>query len=97
MFMGKRDDMETLKAAASRKGFLTPEEILSVYPKPENNLDEIEQLLGLGIELAEKKQKEDAPHKAEEHQEQHPRNPVELQGPSRAQPVPQRRTDAARR
>jgi RNA polymerase primary sigma factor len=69
MFMGKRDDMETLKAAASRKGFLTPEEILSVYPKPENNLDEIEQLLGLGIELAEKKLKEDAPHKAEEHQE----------------------------
>ncbi len=54
---GKRDDMETLRAAASRKGYLTPEEILSVYPHPEKNLDEIEQLLGLGIELSDKKEK----------------------------------------
>ncbi|MCU0640648.1 MAG: RNA polymerase sigma factor RpoD [Candidatus Margulisbacteria bacterium] len=49
--------METLRAAASRKGYLTPEEILSVYPHPEKNLDEIEQLLGLGIELSDKKEK----------------------------------------
>jgi len=54
---GKRDDLELLRAAASRKGFLTPEEILSVYPRPEKNLDEIEQLLELGIELSDKKEK----------------------------------------
>jgi RNA polymerase primary sigma factor len=66
---GKRNEMELLRATASRKGYLTPEEILSVYPKPENNLDEIEQLLGLGIELGEKKAKEDAPVKVEEHPE----------------------------
>jgi len=64
---GKRDDLELLRAAATRKGFLTPEEILSVYPEPEKNLDEIEQLLGMGIELAEKKGKrEEVPLEAEE-------------------------------
>ena len=67
---GKRDEMELLRATASRKGYLTPEEILSVYPKPENNLDEIEQLLELGIELGGKKGKgDDAPVKVEEHPE----------------------------
>src|SRR3990167_1959675 len=67
---GKRDELEVLRAAASRKGYLTPEEILSVYPKPENNLDEIEQLLGLGIELSAKKGKEESPTKADDlHQE----------------------------
>jgi RNA polymerase primary sigma factor len=69
---GKRDDLETLRASATRKGFLTPEEILSVYPHPEKNLDEIEQLLELGIELSEKKEKRaaEAPAKADEmHQE----------------------------
>ncbi|MFC1511012.1 RNA polymerase sigma factor RpoD [Candidatus Margulisiibacteriota bacterium] len=55
--MGKREDFELLKAAASRKGYLTPEEILAVYPRPEKNLDEIEQLLGLGIEVSKKKEK----------------------------------------
>ncbi|MDD4178917.1 MAG: RNA polymerase sigma factor RpoD [Candidatus Margulisbacteria bacterium] len=63
---GKRDEMEILRAAASRKGYLTPEEILSVYPQPEKNLDEIEQLLGLGIEVSEKKEKTaEAPNKEE--------------------------------
>ena len=52
---GKRNELDTLRATASRKGYLTPEEILSVYPHPEKNLDEIEQLLGLGIELTEKR------------------------------------------
>jgi RNA polymerase primary sigma factor len=59
---GKREDLETLRAAASRKGYLTPEEILSVYPEPEKNLDEIEQLLGLGIEVSEKKEKPEELH-----------------------------------
>ena len=64
---GKRDDLGLLRATAARKGFLTPEEILSVYPEPEKNLDEIEQLLGMGIELAEKKEKrEEVPLEAEE-------------------------------
>ncbi|MFC1637435.1 RNA polymerase sigma factor RpoD [Candidatus Margulisiibacteriota bacterium] len=54
---GKRKDIEFLKSTASRKGYLTPEEILSIYPEPEKNLDEIEHLLGLGIEVSERKQK----------------------------------------
>ncbi|MBN3033806.1 MAG: RNA polymerase sigma factor RpoD [Candidatus Saganbacteria bacterium] len=67
---GKRENMELLRAAASRRGYLTPEEILSVYPKPENNLDEIEQLLELGIELSHKKERGEEPLKADElHQE----------------------------
>jgi len=53
--IAKREDLQFLKAAASRKGYLTPEEILSIYPEPEKKLDEIEQLLGLGIEVSEKK------------------------------------------
>ena len=59
---GKREDLELLRAAASRKGYLTPEEILSVYPEPEKSLDEIEQLLGLGIEVADKKEKTEEVH-----------------------------------
>jgi RNA polymerase primary sigma factor len=57
----KREDLQFLKATASRKGYLTPEEILSIYPEPEKNLDEIEQLLGLGIEVAERKAKKPEP------------------------------------
>ena len=38
---GKRQDIEFLKASARRKGYLTPEEILSIYPEPEKKLDEI--------------------------------------------------------
>lgn len=53
----KRKDFAFLKAAAQRKGYLTPGEILSIYPEPEKNLDEIEQLLGLGIEVSERKEK----------------------------------------
>ena len=55
--MAKRHDIEFLKASARRKGYLTPEEILSIYPEPEKKLGEIEQLLGFGIEVAEKKKK----------------------------------------
>jgi RNA polymerase primary sigma factor len=51
----KRQEFEFLKATAARKGYLTPEEILSIYPEPEKNLGEIEQLLGKGIEISEKK------------------------------------------
>ncbi|MDD5382832.1 MAG: RNA polymerase sigma factor RpoD [Candidatus Margulisbacteria bacterium] len=54
---GKREDFEFLRASATRKGYLTPEEIMSIYPEPEKNLDEIEQLLGLGIEVSERKEK----------------------------------------
>ena len=50
--IGKREELEVLRATASRKGYLTPEEILSVYPEPEKNLDEIEQLLEMGIEVS---------------------------------------------
>ena len=57
----KGKDFEFLKATASRKGYLTPDEILSVYPEPEKNLGEIEQLLGGGIEVSERKIKKREP------------------------------------
>jgi len=57
--MAGKKDIEFLRATASRKGFLTPEEILSIYPEPEKKLDEIESLLGLGIEVSEAKQKKE--------------------------------------
>jgi RNA polymerase primary sigma factor len=65
--IGKRENLEFLRATATRKGYLTPEEILSVYPEPEKNLDEIEQLLVMGIEISEKKErKEEATVEIEE-------------------------------
>ena len=54
---GKKQNIEFLKASAARKGYLTPEEILSIYPEPEKKLHEIEHILGLGIEVSEKKAK----------------------------------------
>ncbi|PIS31240.1 RNA polymerase sigma factor RpoD [Candidatus Saganbacteria bacterium CG08_land_8_20_14_0_20_45_16] len=66
---GKRADFEFLKATASRKGYLTPEEILSIYPEPEKNLDAIEQLLGLGIEVSETKQSKPDPELETIHKE----------------------------
>ena len=53
----KNKDLEFLKATANRKGYLTPGEILSIYPEPEKKLGEIESLLGMGIEIAERKPK----------------------------------------
>ena len=53
MYFGKKADFETLKTLGARKGFLTPEDILSVYPEPEKKLDQIEQLLSTGIDLSE--------------------------------------------
>lgn len=55
--MSKREDFQFLKAAAARKGYLTPEEIMSIYPEPEKKLGEIEQLLSTGIEVSERKVK----------------------------------------
>jgi len=71
----KKEDLQFLKATASRKGYLTPEEILSIYPEPEKNLDEIEQLLGMGIEVAERKEK-----KAEPEAEALPKDLADLKG-----------------
>jgi len=59
----KKEDFKSLKATATRKGYLTPEEILSIYPEPEKKIGEIEQLLGLGIEVSEKKIKKPAASK----------------------------------
>lgn len=53
--IAKRNGLEFLKATAARKGYLTPEEILSIIPEPEKNIGQIEQLLVKGIEISEKK------------------------------------------
>ncbi|KAF0134807.1 MAG: RNA polymerase primary sigma factor [Candidatus Saganbacteria bacterium] len=42
---------------AGNKGYITPEEILAVYPEPEKNIDAIEDLLSQGFEIAEEKKK----------------------------------------
>ena len=53
----RKQDLDFLKATASRKGYLTPKEIMSIYPEPEKNIGEIEQLLGSEIEISETKLK----------------------------------------
>ncbi|MBU0630792.1 MAG: RNA polymerase sigma factor RpoD [Candidatus Margulisbacteria bacterium] len=72
MYFGKKADFETLKTLGARKGFLTPEDILSVYPEPEKKLDQIEQLLSTGIDLSEsgKKIKGEEVPKAEDLQKE---------------------------
>jgi len=43
----------------TKKGYLTPEEIMSIYPEPEKNLDSIESLLEHGADMGHKKAKKD--------------------------------------
>ena len=50
----KKDRLSNLKDLGGKRGYLTPEDILSIYPEPEKSLDEIEDLLKTGIEIAEK-------------------------------------------
>ena len=57
----RKQDLDFLKATASRKGYLTPKEIMSIYPEPEKNIGEIEQLLGSEIEISETKLKKNEP------------------------------------
>jgi len=54
----KHEDLESLRRTFGKKGYLTPEEILTIFPEPEKKLDEIEELLGEGIEISEKKKEE---------------------------------------
>ena len=55
------DKKELLAGVKSgKRSFVTPEELLSVYPEPEKNLDEIEALLSHGMNISEGK-KERAP------------------------------------
>ncbi|MBU0574603.1 MAG: RNA polymerase sigma factor RpoD [Candidatus Margulisiibacteriota bacterium] len=49
----KRGIYDCLKEA--KKGYITPEEIMAVFPEPEKNLDQIERLLEYGVEIAEEK------------------------------------------
>jgi RNA polymerase primary sigma factor len=59
--MSKRETPENLKTLAGKKGFITPEEILSIYPEPEKRLDRIEQLLNKQISIEEAKPKKEPP------------------------------------
>jgi len=56
----KKENIVDIKAMAEKKGFITPEQILAVYPEPEKNLDEIEELLGKEVDLSEAKPKKPA-------------------------------------
>jgi len=67
----KKEIIENIRAG--KKGYITPDEILAVYPEPEKNLDEIEELLGHGLEIAEEKEKK-------ERELEIPREAVELHG-----------------
>ena len=53
-------DLKSLKHMGEKKGYLTPEEIMSIYPEPEKNIDEIEELLPQGIKISEDKEKKAA-------------------------------------
>ncbi len=59
--MKEGTNLKTLKNAGEKKGYLTPEEIMSIYPEPEKNIAEIEELLTHGIEISENKDKKIAP------------------------------------
>ncbi len=69
----KKEIIENIRAG--KKGYITPDEILAVYPEPEKNLDEIEELLGHGLEIAEEKDK-----KERERELEIPREAAELHG-----------------
>jgi len=49
----KKTMIENLKSG--RKSYITPDELLAIYPEPEKNLDEIEQLLSQGFKITERK------------------------------------------
>jgi RNA polymerase primary sigma factor len=59
--MKKQMGLQNLKNMGEKKGYLTPEEIMSIYPEPEKNITEIEELLLHGIEISEDKEKKAAP------------------------------------
>lgn len=59
--MKKETDLKNLKNMGEKKGYLTPEEIMSIYPEPEKNIAEIEELLLHGIVISEEKEKKAAP------------------------------------
>ena len=48
-------NLKSLKNMGEKKGYLTPEEIMSIYPEPEKNIDEIEELIAHGIAISEEK------------------------------------------
>ncbi|MFC1595972.1 RNA polymerase sigma factor RpoD [Candidatus Margulisiibacteriota bacterium] len=50
----QKTGIKELKHEGKEKGFLTPEDILKVYPEPENNISEVEDLLGKNVELVSK-------------------------------------------
>jgi len=55
--MKSEENLKSLKSMGEKKGYLTPEEIMSIFPEPEKNIDEIEELLLHGIEISEEKEK----------------------------------------
>ncbi len=57
--LDKREEFDDIRDAALRKGCITPEQLLSLYPRPEKSLDEIEALLDGGVEITEEKIKRD--------------------------------------
>ena len=49
------DKKEIIEHLRTGNKYITPEELLAVYPEPEKNLDEIEELLGHGLEITNRK------------------------------------------
>ena len=54
-------DIDSLKALGESNGYLTPEEILSVCSRPETSIENIEELVDLGISISTKKKRKKAP------------------------------------
>ena len=54
--MNKREMLTSLKAN-SKNGKITPDQLLAIYPEPEKNLAEIENLLAHGFKMTEEKEK----------------------------------------
>ncbi|MCX5750199.1 MAG: RNA polymerase sigma factor RpoD [Candidatus Saganbacteria bacterium] len=53
----KRSYMGNLKNIQEKRGYVTPDELLSLYPEPEKNIEAIETVLRQGIDVSELKMK----------------------------------------
>ncbi len=60
---GARTKLDQLKDIGEESGFLSPDDLLSNFDRPESLLDDIEEILDTGIELADTPATEDGPVK----------------------------------
>ena len=53
--INKREDLQELRSLAAKKGYVTPEQLLTLYPAPGKSANEIEALIDGNVEIIEAK------------------------------------------